>query len=430
MKNLILFTTFLLLFASCKKSEDTTNGGTDNYADPLVPENTGWKRVATINYSGKYVDAGIVPHEMTAYDISENNGALQVLYSEDKFENGDRFAFYFKATTPISGGADAAVTELPKMPSAVQFRPGTYNAETYDFVPQSGANFFFKLINETGQVLTTNNVFNYPFYHRYMRANGDLVMGGIYSTAALDMDYYNRAANTWTHNLQSNADTQYNIAYRPFLVVGDASPLAFRLYSKGTKAYMSVARFVQNTQYPAPPYTTFFTEEHPEYAPTSITGFSPDFPGETSIVAYNAEGNALTVVLSNKNKTNGAYTLSAYKWINGAVALIPLYRNVSVATDLGDKLAPGIFGKCTADGTVYALLDENSPTNNGRAYHLSLINANGEKTYGNAYSSSTRYVASISTLRYINGAFYACVVPQFSGVNYVGQHMDIVKLTP
>ena len=430
MKHFLFPIAVLVLLASCKKTDDSSGNNGNNYGDPLVPENTGWKRVATINYSGKYVDAGIVPHEMTAYDISENNGALQVLYSEDKFENGDRFPFYFKATTPLSGGADAAVTELPKMPSAVQFRPGTYNAETYNFVPQSGANFFFKLIDEAAQVVTSNYVFNYPAYYRYMRANGDLVMGGIYSTAALDMEYYNRAANTWTHNLQSNADTQYNIAYRPFLVDGDASPLAFRLYSKGTKAFLSVARFVQNTQYPAQPYTTFFTEEHPEYAPTSITGFSPDFPGESSIVAYNAEGNALTVVLSNKNKSSGAYTLSAYKWINGAVALMPLYKNVSVATDLGDKLAPGILGQCTADGTVYALLDEASPTHNGRAYHLSLINANGEKTYGNVYSISTRYVASISTLRYINGAFYACVVPQFSGVDYVGQHMDIVKLTP
>lgn len=133
MKNILCVLTCLLLIVSCKKTDNTTGG--NNYGDPLVPENTGWKRVAAIKHSGTHVDAQLVPHEMNGFDIIVNGGALQVLYSEDKFENGDRFPVYFKATTALIGGAEAVSTELSKMPTVVRFRPGTYNAETYKFVP-------------------------------------------------------------------------------------------------------------------------------------------------------------------------------------------------------------------------------------------------------------------------------------------------------
>ncbi len=441
MKHLLLPIAAVLFLASCKKTDDSSGNNSNGNSDPLVPENTGWVRVATIKYGGKYVDAGIVPNSMTAYDIAVNNGALQVLYSEDKFENGDLFSFYYKASAPAAGGSDPVVTEIKEFPRVAvhvdeesyrpQFRPGTYNLETFQFIHSyNSLGYTLNLYDEAANKLTGKAGLTQVSQTARMQPNGDILMGGVYSSAALEMLYYNRAANTWILNLQSNADTEYNIAYTPFMVDGDPAPLAFRLYSKQMKSYLSVAEFVQNSQYPEPPYSTRLREEHPEYAPTMMDGFKPVFSGTSSLVAYVTEGASLTAVLVNKNTASGAYTLSAYKWTKGATAFQKLYSSVSVSAELGAKLEGGVAGKCTPDGTVYVLIDANSPTNNSRAYHLSLTNAGGEKTYGNVYSTSTRYNAVVSTLHYINGAYYAAVTPMFTGTDYEGQHMDIVKLTP
>ena len=92
----ILTAAIILLTATsgCKKNTSGTNGSNST---PLIPESTGWTRVASVANTGLYVDQN-TQCRMQGYDLVVNGNNLNILYSEDKFENGMYQSQYLTAT--------------------------------------------------------------------------------------------------------------------------------------------------------------------------------------------------------------------------------------------------------------------------------------------------------------------------------------------
>jgi hypothetical protein len=429
-------------FTACKKTLSSAPG-TNSASDPLIPESSGWKRVWAIENSNGFIDQN-APCDMTPYDLVLTPSGAQILYSENKYENGDRFSFVLKATC-ASGTLKPApnyiktfhnLDEKANMSSeGLVNRPyfigGTFTAEDANLYTNTSSQFgTLWLWNEANTRIATNDRSSIPGILNTLVSlpNGDLLGGGVNLSQLCELNYYTRATNTWSYGSSSlGTDTSFAITYTPFKL-DDGSLLAFRLYSKGPRAFMSVDDFVPSATFAEQPFIPRATEEHPEYAPNGLAnnGIWPVFPGTASVCAYTTEGSSVTVVLAYQDNTTKAYTLSAFKWTKGVVAFQKLYSGVAISTALGDRLINHrVEVGCKIDGTAYALLLGNN------SYSLVLANAAGEKSYGTASNNNGgKYVASISCLHYYNGAYYAVAWPFFGGADYMGQHMDIIKLVP
>jgi hypothetical protein len=429
-------------FMACKKSNSSMPVTNSAATAPLIAESSGWKRMWAIDNSYGFIDQN-VPCDMTPYDLVLTAGGAQVLYSENKYENGDRFSFVLKAACTMGTLKPAPnyiktfhyLDEKANMSSeGLGNRPyfigGTFMAEDANLYTNTSSQFgTLWLWNEANTRIATNDRSSIPGILNTLVSlpNGDLLGGGVNLSQLCELNYYTRATNTWSYGSSSpGTDTSFAITYTPFKL-DDGSLLAFRMYSKGPRAFISVDDFVPSATYAQQPFIPRATEEHPEYARYGFgNGVSPLFRGAAKICAYATEGSSMTVVLAFTDDTTKAYTLSAYKWTNGSASFQKLYSCIPISTALGDMLTNHRHEVgCKIDGTAYALLLGN---NN---YSLVQVNASGEKSYGTASNNNGgKYVATLSCLRYYNGAYYAVAWPFFSGADYLGQHMDIVRLVP
>ena len=438
MKNAIvnIAATIMLLTAAtgCKKSPTGNNGATNT---PLIAESTGWTRVASVTNTGRYVDQN-TQCRMQGYDLVVNGSNINILYSEDKFENGNYQSQYLKATLTAGSSTAPVISVLTGTPylvpnsnrSIIAFRPvlnpQTLNMESMVFYHYFMDSYYYlELYDQSATLVTRQNPFIEGTHTAKMLSNGDILAGEVNLSYICELDYYKRSTGQWTYMNQSAGDTQSAIAYTPF-IINNGAPLAMRLYSLHNKAYLSIADFTLTASFPAAPYTARFTEEHPEYAPTNSVSIPPTYAATVKVAAYTIQGSTFTFVLLEKNNTTSAYSLSAYQWTEGATAFTRIYSMVPISFDLGQLLSlRAEEAGCNADGTLYALIQSNT-----NVYHLALVTAAGEKSYGTASASGGTYAAFFSCLRSVNGSYYALVTPFFAGTDYVGQHMDVVKLTP
>ena len=432
----ILTAAIILLTATsgCKKNTSGTNGSNST---PLIPESTGWTRVASVANTGLYVDQN-TQCRMQGYDLVVNGNNLNILYSEDKFENGMYQSQYLKATLTAGSSNAPIIAPLTGAPyyipnanrNIVSFRPllnpQTLNMECMTFYNYyTDPYYYLELYDQSATLITRQNPYMDGTHVAKMLSNGDILAGQVNLSYICELDYFKRSTGQWTYMNQSAGDTQRAIAYTPFIING-GEPLAMRLYSLHNKAYLSIADFTLTASFPAAPYTARFTEEHPEYAPTNGVAIPPVYAAAVQVLTYTVQGSTLTVVLMEKNNTTSAYSLSAYQWTEGATAFTRLYSAVPISSDLGQTLSlHAEQAGCNPDGTAYALVQSNT-----NVYHLALVSAAGERSYGTASASGGTYAAFFSCLRSINGSYYALVTPFFSGADYVGQHMDVVKITP
>lgn len=447
MRKFISFKPVLFLFAilsilSCKKTDNSTAGGSNDYSTPLFSESTGWKRVGIINSFNQLLGAR---NWMTPYDLNIVSGNVQVVYDQNNnFSNPS----ILKASYTLGGSADAKITPLNNLYyfkdnfsnqvsyGTVFFRPETFNVETLIYPYNAGQTVYIKLHDEVGKELTNQISSNFADLSQStkMYPNGDILAGGLYSNYALEYSYYARTSNTWVRVAESASDTAYHIDYTPFRT-DDGSILAFRLFSKikTKQAFLSISDFIKTAN---APYKARFIELHNEYAPTNVivNQYSPDvieFASNVNIVNYATEGNSFTVVLREQNNATKNYAISAYKWTKGNTSFQKLYAGVAITKVFGEKLGRSNSIICTIDGKVAALIAEGI-NGSEQTYSLALFDGSTETHLG-AVKNNTypRAVTTLSCLRYINGSFYAVASPSsFSSDNAEGQHMDIVKLTP
>lgn len=446
MRNFISFKLVLVFtvvaFLSCKKTDNSINGGSNDYSATLFSESTGWKRVSIINSFNQLLGAA---NWMTPYDLNIVGGNVQVVYDQNNnFQNPN----ILKASYTLGSAADAKITPLNNLYyfkenlsnqgsyGFIFFRPETFNIETLIYPYNAGQTVYIRLHNEAGKELTNQISSNFVDIGQStkMYSNGDILAGGLYSNYALEYSYYSRSTNTWSRTSGSASDTAYHIDYTPFRM-DDGSILAFRMFSKNKtkQAFLSISDFIKTTN---APYKARFIEPHNEYAPTNVivNQYSPDvveFASKVNIVSYATEGNSFTVVLREQNNATNNYTISAYKWTTGNTSFQKLYSGVAITNVFGEKLGRKDLVSCTIDGKLAVLIVEGI-NGNDQTYSLALFDGKSETHLG-AVKNNTypRAVTTLSCLRYINGSYYAVASPSlFSSDNAEGQHMDVVKLTP
>ena len=438
MKPLLRIVMFAACLVSCGNSA-TSAGGAGPEATPLIDESSGWKRVATIEDTGTRCDTaqGCVD---TVYDLTVSAEAAQVLFSADKLEPDGPMRTYFKASRSLAGAANAPATTLAGLPNLPNhpnlsfrpfFRPGSFDMEVLAFWHGFSDTFtHLELYDEAAQLLTAQSPSYDASTSTKVLDNGDILAGDVTGASIGELDYYQRRTNSWTYLNQSAGDGQWLIAYTPFRL-DDGSVLAFRLYSLDDRAYLSVADFVPGAAFPAAPYKARFSEEHAEYAPTGKNGVTPTYAQTVRISAYTTAGNSLTVVLEEQDPTTQAYSLSAYLWTEGDSAFQKLYGAVPVSALLGRKLSDRNAAACASDGSAFAIVQDAHVGFDDHLFHLGVVNAHGEASYGTVSDNSGGdTVVTLSTPRYANGAYYAVASPFFKGQAYLGQHVDVVKLTP
>lgn len=435
----LLSAAFCLLFSltlgSCKKTTDGSNNPSGNYAEPLLPESSGWKRVGTVKNTLVLANYNY----MIGYDLTVNNTNFQVLYTS--YNTGSVKVLY-KATNSLNSSAETVLTPLTKaflgfsdqnspsrQGSLFYFRPNTYNMESayiysvnnfYDNLNLYGeTSSFGNYSSNTGMSTSLTSFKIYP--------DGDIICGSLDAGYATRLNYYHRATNVWTDSYSRNyADN--DIACAPFRL-DDGTLLACRLNYNSVykKMYLSItdtvpAKLPYNTSYPER-----CKEEHKEYAPDGVgsNGVTPTYTSKASFGCWTTEGNSIIVVIAYTDTKTNVNTLSAYKWTKGNTSFQKLYSGIAITSALAVSNG-GITNNnviCNIDGTVSALILEN------KSYRLAVIGAGGEKSYGISSNTYDRYVATMSCLRYFNGSYYAVVSPEFFGENGEGQHLDIVKLT-
>lgn len=442
LKSKIALGTMCLFLSLAACGSDGGGGGPGSSLAPLLPERTGWKRVATIA-SPVPLQADHDAFAVSAYDLQVEGGALRVLYSIDTLippaqQTSSPFqSSYFKGSA-VEGSADAPVTTATQIADIVpnehiaekiirpMFRPGGDTLETLLFYYNSNEAFFHVQLFDEALRQITQTTFGFNGSHvAKTLANGDILAGDVNLSIIGELQHYRRATNAWTSIDQSAGDGQVLIAYTPF-ELDDGVDLAFRLYAKDDKAFLSIADFAPGVQFPQAPYTARLTEEHPEYARAGVNGTAPVFAAATTVGAYVTTGKNLTTVLVSKDNASRAYTISAYTWTAGATTFTKLYGGVSISTGLGDlmtKLRDRVA--CHADGTVYALVNDNN------GYRLALAGASGEKSVGVVTAADAPgYTPVLSRLRFVDGAYYAAVGLLLVSRTYQGPELEIVKLVP
>ncbi len=447
MRNFIYFKLVLLFtvvtFLSCKKTDNSINGGSNDYSAPLFSESTGWKRVGIINSFNQLLGAA---NWMTPYDLNIVGGNAQVVYYQ---ENNFGTPNNFKASYTLGSTADAKITPLNNLYyykdfsgnqggyGFVFFHPESFNVETLIYPFNAGQTVYIRLHNEAGKELTSQISSNFADIGEStkMYTNGDILAGAFSDNYGLEYSYYTRLTNTWVRAAASSSasDTAYHIDYTPFRM-DDGSILAFRMFSKNKtkQAFLSISDFIKTTNV----YKARFIEPHNEYAPTfvSVSQYSPDvveFASKVDIIGYAIEGNSFTVVLREQNNATKNFTISAYKWTTGNTSFQKLYSGVAISNVFGAFLGRKDLVSCTIDGKIAALIVEGI-NGNDQTYSLALFDGKNENHLG-AVKNNTypRAVTTLSCLRYINGSYYAVASPSlFSSDNAEGQHMDVVKLTP
>lgn len=437
MKLPVCLSLLLTIAAAC----GSTTGSDPASGGPLVDESSGWIQVATVlplvPLGTDHDTFAITPHEL-AVDAT----AIRVLFSVDTMippgqQSGSSFLTTdFKAITTERSATPPVVTQvmiadLTPNENTIKvrrplFRAGTDSFETLLFYANSGDQYARVLVFDEAMLqITMQSLSLSTSGSTRLLPNGDILAGDVNASIVGELEHYHRASNTWTFINQSAGDGQWLIAYTPF-VLASGGALAFRLYSAGDQAFLSIADFVGDAQYPAAPYAARFVESHAEYARSGVNGVMPVYASTSRVGAYVTEGQSVTVALVTKDNTTGAYTLSAYAWTEGELAFRTLYHAVPISTALGDLLmgARDRVG-CQLDGTVYAIVTEH-PTQ-----HLVLASATGETRLGEvAVADGAAYAPILSQLRYAQGAYYAVVGLGLGTPTYQGQYLDVVKLVP
>ncbi|HEY4183384.1 MAG TPA: hypothetical protein VGM90_41455 [Kofleriaceae bacterium] len=429
----------LLAIAACGSSSTDENGS----SGPLLPASSGWKRIATVSpatpLGNDHEPYAIAPHE-----LSVDGTAVRVIYSVQTLippvdqTDSPYLTTDFKAITVEDSPTPPTVTPITIANTRPNeniiattrrpiFRAGSDVFETLLFYRNAGDQFGNLVdYDEAGTQITVEHPSFDASLSSKMLANGDILAGDVNFSAVGELDHYDRAANTWTFINQSAGDNQWLIAYTPFVLASGAT-LAFRLYSEGDQAFLSIADFVPGASFPAAPYAARFIEAHPEYARSGVNGVMPTYASTTTVGAYVTDGQTVTVVLPTQDNATKQYTLSAYSWTEGETTFRTLYHAVAISTALGDLLVKQRDRvDCRIDGTVYAIV------NDAQTYKVVEATASGETSFGevSAMSDGDAYGPTLSQLRYLDGAYYAVVGLILGTRTYDGAYLDVVKLVP
>jgi hypothetical protein len=158
---------------------------------------------------------------MQGYDSVVNGNNLNILYSEDKFENGTYQSQYLKATLNAGSSNPPIITPLTGAPyyipnsnrNIIAFRPllnpQTLNMECMTFYNYyTDPYYYLELYDQSATLITRQNPFIDGRHNAKMLSNGDILAGQGQSLLYLRARLFKRSTGQWTYMNQSAGDTQ------------------------------------------------------------------------------------------------------------------------------------------------------------------------------------------------------------------------------
>ncbi|MBC7913346.1 MAG: hypothetical protein H7Y07_04410 [Pyrinomonadaceae bacterium] len=398
----IIINCLLIIYLSaCKKPADA-EVDTKTTVDPLISSST-WERKGIIPYS--YQNLGFAGfNSMQPVELLKVGADIQVLYSENYQLSGVDGRQFYKAKYALYTNDAAQITKI-SLPSGTNvstgeyyqyFVPDSYNTGALKY-SKNGTDTYLGVINEAGQQLGSH-VIGHPSRVASVYSNGDVLSGSIDYSNYAELDFYNKASNSWTYIKGTSHDSTTLIGYTPFRLP-DGSLTAFNITYKGSQLYFSIASPVLSPAPNTPRYHSQFLQPMALFDNNFLTGYNPQ------IISSTLNANTFTVVIGTcLYGTQNINKIFAYSWTKGSTTFKELYRAIPIETAHSVKLLSAST-KCKSDGTVYIWVENTD----GQGGSMLMIDS-----YGAHYNlSSITYPAGMKVggLKFIDDNYFALVYP-------------------
>ena len=415
---IVVFAAGLSLY-SCKKNKSS---GPASSFTPLLPASSGWQKVGTVKYT--YTTVGFSGYnKMTPEELQKVGDELHILYSEDYQLSGVIGRDFYKGHLKPGTNDTAAITKLvmgsgtnrDTYSGLFQQRlvPGTADAIVLKYFTNPSPYGYLGILNEAGTMLSSHFV-GHPSLQTKIYSNGDVSSGAIDYSDYAEMDFYNKATNTWTYVKGTSHDTTTLVNYTPFRLP-DGTLCAFNVTYKSGKTYLSIAN-PSGATYPTPLYHSLFLQEMP--------GLAYDYFAERGpyLVASCQDENTFTIVIGKGTQTTNYPTkLYAYKWTKNELSFTTLYTEVTLTEAEGTAFnSPATH--CLPDGTAYRW----NLSLDALSGNVLTADATGVHRYGQITLPTNTGIGAVT---YIDGGYYGVAYPysdQFDTDHKL--RMDIVKL--
>jgi len=460
MKTRLLLVCALLSFAmACKKTPNPGPDGGQNVANLLTDPATGWKRVAIIPFDDLRTARGTSPYNsMKGFDLLKVGGQFAVLYAQHSLDVDSRLAsdWFFRAMVAEDGTAQPDKINFGAFSSNGSGNAGPYGKYTFyaQFVPGTTTpvftgmdytNNYIVLADRTGKTLAAAPSSGYPQF--YYTVDGEFLAGSLFRG---DVSFL------WHYKNPPNPVGDFNYTYRPATI--DGNKRLFNIPIKGADGYyyefsicnkngantFMVIRCREDRAYGGTPANYEVVDSGP-LANLPQSGLLADNLIPITY-EYNSVTGELTFIVEDYLRIptevgNRYKNLYAYRWKQGSITKL---WQTSVENDAVLQAALTTYGnvnrlndwRLKPDGTLYLMdyIQSNAPKTADELLKLWEVNASGIKVMSSlTYGQTVQREFSLSTCRYIDGAYYALAYPTGEGTYRIGDphyHMELVKLTP
>lgn len=446
MKKIIYPVLALLLFATACTKNSPSGDDTGNTNNLLTDPTTGWKRIAIIPFDGL---GGATPYNaMKGFDLQKANGQFAVLYTQHSLEPIAHVSSDYFYKTLVAENTTAS--NLEKINFGIfsgggNSSPFTYygqllpNTSTPVFTGMDYANNYIELRDNTGKIIAGAPSSNYPKF-KYL-TDGEFMAGSA---------WIGHETFLWHYKNPPDPVGDFNYTYRPGIIDGnkrlfsipikaaDGKYYEFSLCSKNNVNTFMTIRCREDRAYGATPPNYEIVDSGP-VANMPQSGFSADAL-ELLTYDYNSSSGEITFVFDNYTGLSSG-NIYCYRWKQGS--LTKLWQ-ASLDNDADFRNAIKVYvnknmlneWRLKPDGTFYLMdyIQSNRPQSADAAIKLWEVNNSGIKVMSSiTYGQTVQKDFTISTCRYIDGAYYALAYPTGDGNYRIGDphyHMEIVKLTP
>lgn len=451
---LLLVYTLLLFTVACKKKADPNPDDLQNTGNLLTDPATGWKRVAVIPFDG--LGSGATPYNaMKGFDLQKVNSQFAVLYTQHSLDPAVHVSSDYFYKTIVAESTTA--TNLEKINFGIfsggaNSSPFTYygqfisNTSTPVFTGMDYTNNYIQLRDNTGKIIAGAPSSNYPTF-KYL-TDGEFLAGSV---------WLGHETFLWHYKNPTDPLGDFNYTFRPGVIDGnkrlfnipikaaDGKYYEFSLCSKNGITTFMTTRSREDRTYGATPPNYEIVDSGPvPNMPQS------GLPADNVILLthdYNSTTGELTFVFEDylriltevDNRYKNIYT---YRWKQGS--LTKLWQTSSIENDAALQGALTVYSnvnklndwRLKPDGTLYLMdyVQVTRPQSADPVLKLWEINGAGIKVMSAiTYGQTIQKEFTISTCRYIDGAYYALAYPTGDSRYKIGDphyHMEIVKLSP
>lgn len=451
MKKLIPLLFILLIFAgACKKDKkpDDINNTKNLLTDPA----TGWKRVAIIPFDG--LGSGATPYNaMKGLDLQKVSGQFTVLYTQhslDPIVHASSDYFYKTAVAENATASNLEKINFGIFSGGGNSSPFTYygqflpNTSTPVFTGMDYTNNYIQLRDNTGKIIAGAPASSYPTF-KYL-PDGEFIAAST---------WLGHETFLWHYKNPTDPIGDFNYTFRPGIIDGnkrlfnipvkatDGKYYEFSLCSKNGTITFMMLRCREDRAYGSNP-PNYEIVDAGLVANMPQSGFPADFL-ELLTYDYNSATGEITFVFDDfQSSAYGSDTrrnIYSYRWKQGS--LTKLWQT-SLDNDAEFRNAIRAYAnknmlnewRLKSDGTLYIMdyIQSNVPKSEDPAIKLWEVNGSGVKVMSSiAYGQTVQKDFTISTCRFIDGAYYALAYPTGDGTYRIGDphyHMEIIKLNP